>query len=29
MITIEEFAKVELKIGKVLEAKRIEGSKSI
>lgn len=29
MITIEEFAKVELKIGKVLEAKRIEGSNKL
>jgi methionyl-tRNA synthetase len=29
MITIEDFAKVELKIGKVLEAKRVEGSNKL
>lgn len=29
MITIEEFAKVELKVGKVLEAKRVEGSNKL
>lgn len=29
MITIEEFAKIELKIGKVLEAKRVEGSNKL
>lgn len=29
MITIEDFAKMELKIGKVLEAKRIEGSNKL
>lgn len=29
MITIENFAKVELKIGKVSEAKRVEGSKKL
>jgi methionyl-tRNA synthetase len=26
MITIEDFAKIELKVGKVLKAKRVEGS---
>lgn len=29
MITIEDFAKVELKIGKVIEAKRVEGSNKL
>ena len=29
MISIEDFAKVELKIGKVLEAKRVEGSNKL
>jgi len=29
VITIEEFAKIELKIGKVLEAKRVEGSNKL
>jgi methionine--tRNA ligase beta chain len=29
MITIEDFAKIELKIGEVLEAKRIEGSNKL
>ena len=29
MITLEDFAKVELKIGKVLEAKRVEGSNKL
>ncbi len=29
MITIEEFAKAELKIGKILEAKRVEGSSKL
>ena len=29
MITIEDFAKIELKIGKVLEAKRVEGSNKL
>lgn len=29
MITIEDFAKVELKTGKVLEAKRVEGSNKL
>jgi len=29
MITIEDFAKVELKIGKVLEARRVEGSNKL
>jgi methionyl-tRNA synthetase len=29
MITIEDFAKVELKIGKILEAKRVEGSNKL
>lgn len=29
MITIEDFAKIELKIGKVLEAKRVEGSRKL
>lgn len=29
MITIEDFAKVELKIGKVLGAKRVEGSNKL
>jgi methionyl-tRNA synthetase len=29
MITIEDFAKVEIKIGKVLEAKRVEGSNKL
>ena len=29
MITIEDFAKVELKIGKVLEAERVQGSNKL
>jgi methionyl-tRNA synthetase len=29
MITIEDFAKIELKIGEVLEAKRVEGSNKL
>ena len=29
MITIEEFAKIEIRIGKVLEAKRVEGSNKL
>ena len=29
MISIEDFAKVELKVGKVLEAKRVEGSNKL
>jgi methionyl-tRNA synthetase len=29
MITIEDFVKVELKIGKVLDAKRVEGSSKL
>ena len=29
MITLEDFAKVELKIGKVIEAKRVEGSNKL
>ena len=29
MITIEDFLKVELKIGKILEAKRVEGSNKL
>jgi methionyl-tRNA synthetase len=29
MITIEDFAKVEMKIGKVLDAKRVEGSNKL
>lgn len=29
MITIEDFVKVELKIGKILEAKRVEGSNKL
>jgi len=29
MITIEDFAKVEIKIGKVLDAKRVEGSNKL
>lgn len=29
MITIEEFAKIELKVGKVLEARRVEGSNKL
>lgn len=29
MITIEDFAKLELKIGKVLEARRVEGSNKL
>jgi len=29
MITIEDFAKVEIKTGKVLEAKRVEGSNKL
>jgi len=29
MITIEDFAKVEIKIGKVIEAKRVEGSNKL
>jgi len=29
MITIEDFAKVELKIGRVLEAKRVDGSSKL
>jgi methionyl-tRNA synthetase len=29
MVTIEDFAKVEIKIGKVIEAKRVEGSNKL
>ncbi len=29
MITIEDFAKIEIKIGKVLDAKRVEGSNKL
>jgi methionyl-tRNA synthetase len=29
MITLDDFAKVELKVGKVLEAKRVEGSNKL
>ncbi len=29
MITLEDFAKVELKVGKVLEARRVEGSNKL
>jgi len=29
MITIEDFAKIELKIGRVLEAKRVDGSSKL
>jgi len=29
VITIEEFAKIELKVGKVLEARRVEGSNKL